>query len=117
MNDNFIIHKNETPFGYVWHIVYKPGIGLVSAEYDKLEDTFYVYGLVVLEEERKKGVGSALLEQAEEIARENNFTIIRLDVDMNHDVLLPYYKKRGYILEHKNKQTNYCYLSKSLNDF
>ena len=116
MNDNFIIHKNETSFGYVWHIVYKPGIGLVSVELDN-DNVFTVYGLSVIESERNKGIGKSLLAKVEEIAKENNVTLINVNIEKEHKELVDYYKKLGYNIDYVNYESEYYYMSKSLNNF
>jgi GNAT superfamily N-acetyltransferase len=114
--NNFIIHKNKTPFGLVWHIVYKPGIGLIELEFDKNAKTYYLYGLVVCKKERKKGIATKLLNVAEKIAYKNGCTKIQLNVDMNFKKLLPFYTKRGYIIENNYKNCKNYYLHKILSD-
>ena len=55
--------------------------------------------ITVLEEYRKKGVGSRLLEKAEEWMKKNKIKELYVELHGDCDNLFSFYQKRGYLLQ------------------
>jgi ribosomal protein S18 acetylase RimI-like enzyme len=90
----------------------------VIGEFNKNE--FYISNLAVYPEYRNKGIGTALLKKAEEIALENDAGKIVLDVETNKTDAVKLYLKNDYVIESeikfdfKNKFFNFYRMEKSL---
>ena len=109
---DFIIHSNLTPWGHVWHIVTTDGKGMVSAEIDNEdENTFFIYGLSVTPDMRKRGIGTELLKAVEQLGKEINKKRFRINIDKpKNDWLYNFYIKQGY--EFWDEDEQYIYLVK-----
>ena len=59
----------------------------------KTEDTLQVRQMSVRSSHRGKGIGTAIVEFAEEIARENNFSVLMMHA---RDLVIDFYKTCGY---------------------
>ncbi len=68
---------------------------------DLENNDYYVSHLAVLEEYRRRGVGKGLLAHIEQIARQNSFTRVKLDVESENLPAIKMYKKAGYYPEYK----------------
>ena len=58
-----------------------------------------VLGLVVSQNFRQKGIGSALIERAKDWSREKGFKLMRLRVNTKRDVANKFYPKIGFAME------------------
>jgi ribosomal protein S18 acetylase RimI-like enzyme len=56
----------------------------------------YLFRLAVKKEQRKKGIGSQLLDKAEQIIKSGKNEEVGLYVDSDNKTLQQFYKKRGY---------------------
>lgn len=56
----------------------------------------YVHSLVVSEKYNGQRMGENILEQIENVARENNYDFLRLDCAANNPKLCSYYEKQGF---------------------
>lgn len=74
-------------------------------------DTVYLFSLFVEEKYRKQGVGNAILEYAEDFAKEHGFTNIMLKVN-SHSWMYPWYCRHGYWFNNVEKE--YHWLLKTL---
>lgn len=70
----------------------------------------YLFRLVVKKEFQKGGIGSALINKAEEIIKQGGATEVGLYVDSNNVNLQEFYKKRGF----KISQKTYHYMWREL---
>ena len=61
----------------------------------KTEDTLQLRQMAVRSDYRGKGVGTAIVEFAEEIARENNFSVLMMHA---RDAVINFYQKCGYAI-------------------
>lgn len=93
----FVIHEVKTPWGHVWHILTNDGYGLCNLEFDEdNDDELFIYGLSVYESARHNGIGTALINQCERMARKGEFDRIALDVDKTDNKLIDWYTRLGY---------------------
>ncbi|MXR51308.1 GNAT family N-acetyltransferase [Halovenus sp. WSH3] len=60
------------------------------------EDHVKISRLAVHEERKGEGIGSRLLERAEEVAAERDHSAVRLTTPENHPFLPSFYRDRGY---------------------
>lgn len=63
-------------------------------------DDFYVWALAVEEELRGRGVGSVLMDFAEEQARARGLARLSLDVEAKNDGARRFYERRGMVVEY-----------------
>ena len=56
----------------------------------------FIVRLAVAEEERQKGIGTLLLQEAEKALKERGLKKVNILVSEVEDYLYPYYEKRGY---------------------
>jgi ribosomal protein S18 acetylase RimI-like enzyme len=63
------------------------------------DDEFYVWALAVDEELRGQGIGSVLMDFAEEHARASGSTRLTLDVEAKNDKARRFYERRGMTVE------------------
>jgi ribosomal protein S18 acetylase RimI-like enzyme len=112
---NFVIHKNNTYWGTVYHIITSDGKGCIEISLDNNEsNTAYLSGLSVIPEVRHNGIGTALIKEAEQIAENNEIDKICLSVEKINDSLLRYYQNLNYDLI--DEDDDYFYLEKQLNN-
>lgn len=87
--------KERWWWGWSEHLI-APG-GTMEIQYD---DDFpgwgWLCGLVVVKEERKKGIGRALMEKAEELIRESGKTVMRLGIEKDRLWIIEWYKRLGF---------------------
>lgn len=98
---NYVIHKNKWLWGESWIIVTTDGCGLVTVSFEKDmfsgdEPASVLSGLSVVSEKRQSGLGRALVEAAENVARERGAKLMILWADKN-DWVINWYKRLGYV--------------------
>ena len=72
--------------------------GLVAYELDKFERMrreFYIYDLAVAQDQRKRGVATALIEQLREIALQRGAWVVFVQADYGDDAAIGLYEKLG----------------------
>ncbi|WP_195428229.1 GNAT family N-acetyltransferase [Clostridium sp. D46t1_190503_E9] len=81
-----------------------------GGEYELLysDSLINILGFVVKESYRKNGVGTALINKLEEIARENKFSGIRLVSGIDRENAHRFYERNGYI--YRKEQKNFIKL-------
>ena len=85
-------------------------------KYRELDDKkLYIYQLAVLKTYRGRGIGSQLLKETENVAKDKKLKIITLDC-MKEKYLPEYYEKLGYKIDEIKKQKDYhmVYMSKAI---
>jgi ribosomal protein S18 acetylase RimI-like enzyme len=109
MERNFVIHKNKTFWGKVWHIITSDGKGHIRVQHDNEEpDYAHISSLSVIPEVRRKGLATELLKKAEEVSGVNVF---RLSVEkVAPKWILEFYERKGY--EIYLEDDDYYYLEK-----
>ena len=85
----FVAQKGEKTVGYI-------GISIIL-------DEGYITNIAVTKKERKKGVGTALLERVFAEARDNNLSFISLEVRESNNKAISLYEKFGFKKEGKRK--------------
>lgn len=85
----FVAQKGEKTVGYI-------GISLIL-------DEGYITNIAVTKKERKKGVGTALLERVFAEGRDNNLSFISLEVRESNNKAISLYEKFGFKKEGKRK--------------
>lgn len=85
----FTAQKGEKTVGYI-------GVSIIL-------DEGYITNIAVTKKERKKGVGTALLERVFAEARDNNLSFISLEVRENNKKAISLYEKFGFKKEGKRK--------------
>ena len=109
----FVIHENKTFWGVVWHIITSDGNGHLEVSIDNDEDkTMYLCGLSVMPKYRNKGIGKALINIAELIAKDKKISNIKLEYEKIYESLHDYYSKLGY--KKINSDNNYIYMGKKI---
>ncbi len=76
-------------------------VGFLAVDFIPPPQTFVIYQLFVLEDYRRRGVGTELLQKAEDMALNAGNNIVRLeakplDAIITRNELRSFYKKRGY---------------------
>ena len=94
--DKLVIHRNKWFWGSSEYVIYDGGKGVVSVQYqDDYPDMATLSCLSVLPSERTMGVGSKLVEFAEEEARKNGRKKMELGAERN-SWLVSWYQRLGY---------------------
>ena len=108
---DYVIHKNTTIFGTVWHIITTDGMGHLEAtiEDDDIETIFFC-SLSVMPEVRGNGIGRSLIKGGESLGKQFRVKRFRLNVEKSDIGLVSYYEKLGY--EYLDEDKDYIYLVK-----
>ena len=85
----FVALENETAIGY---------IGLFSMDTD-----YNIISFAVLPEYQRSGVGSALLERAIKFAKDSSKKTMSLEVDVNNEQAISFYKNHGFFVTNIRK--------------
>ena len=72
-------------------------LGFIVAE--KRRQTGHIITIDVIAEARRVGVGSALLDAAEQKLRENGAATVELETAVNNEAAIRFYKRKGYFVE------------------
>lgn len=72
-------------------------LGFIVAE--KRRQTGHIITIDVIAEARRIGVGSALLDAAEEKLREEGAVMVELETAVNNEAAIRFYKQKGYFVE------------------
>ena len=101
---NFKYHKNEWWWGHSITIVTEDGSGYVNLQQENgIEDEMCISNLSVLEEQRHKGIGTALLAEAERVAKDYGMKRIYLSAEKGSFVV-DWYERIGYTKDkYRNK--------------
>jgi ribosomal protein S18 acetylase RimI-like enzyme len=91
----FLAYDGDFPIGYV---------SLVFPKFIKLRGNAYLT-IAVRREYRGRGVGSKLMEQAEDYAKRRGVRRMELEVFSKNEPAITLYKKRGYEIEGVKKDT------------
>jgi ribosomal protein S18 acetylase RimI-like enzyme len=65
------------------------------------DDEYYVWALAVGADERRQGIGSLLMDHAEETARERGCSLLSLDVEAKNEGARRFYESRGMSIQSK----------------
>ena len=91
-----IIHKNTWTWGQTHTIVFKCGVGLVSVSiYNEEPDVAWIHGVSVIEDYRRQGIGTRILQLAEEEAVKMGAHTVKLST-LRESFMEDWYKKSGY---------------------
>lgn len=101
-----ITHKNIWWWGVSETLITQNGVGVVEIQFDyDMPKTGYVKGLSVLENCRKRGLGTELLKACEKKAREKKMKFLQLDVQFDNEWLVNWYKRLGFEILSREKNT------------
>ncbi len=86
-----IAEKNEKIVGYL--------LGEIRERlpFQKLHRTGYIFDIVVLEKERRKGIGTGLLEKAFDFFKDKNIGTVMLNVSEKNRSALKFYEKHKFV--------------------
>lgn len=88
----YVAEENGNHLGYVWlEIKSKP-----ANAFKKGYTCIYVHQIGVMEQMRKRGVGSKLLEHVYDVARKHGIAAIELDYWCRNTVAKDFYQKHGF---------------------
>jgi GNAT superfamily N-acetyltransferase len=90
----YIAYNDEEPVGYI--ILFLQESGDNAFHYNTR--SLYIDQVGVPEKHRKSGIGQALMQHAEQVARDNNINLIELDHWNANIVAAEYFRKQGYSL-------------------
>lgn len=91
-----MVHENNWIWGKAWTIILEGGKGMVQVSKANDEEEAIIHNLSVIPEERRKGLGKRLMEEAETLITQQGFQTIRLDVESGNENLIRWYEKLGY---------------------
>jgi diamine N-acetyltransferase len=100
----FVAKLGEIPVGYLVMMVKR----IPESAFTFARESLYIDQIGVLSNYRKTGVGSILLEKAEQFAKELGISRIELDHWTTNTVAAAYFRSKGYTLyrEQLSKQSN-----------
>lgn len=100
----FVASLGEIPVGYLVMMVKR----IPESAFTFARESLYIDQIGVLNDHRKTGVGSSLLEKAEQFAKELGISRIELDHWTMNTVAATYFRSKGYTLyrEQLSKQIN-----------
>ena len=96
--DDVYFHINHWWWGHSVDIVKDDGTAIVCVKFDKkyFPKTGSIYGLSVLEPERRKGLGEKMIKYALMSCKDHNMTFARLYVDAKNIWLREWYDRLGF---------------------
>lgn len=111
--------QEQTWHDFTRYLIYTDGASVQlelypDASYDTT--TAYIYALWVDEPLRRKGLATALMDKAEEIAREecHKAVVLYWDKEATPKHVFDWYTRRGYTFKYRDYANNRVYLQKSL---
>jgi len=107
------IHNIKKQGESVWYLISHEGIGFVSVLKREDQEEYQISEVSVIPGERRKGIGTTLIKEAEKLIQENGGTEVYLKVE-NKDVL-EWFEKLGYSIIDRYK--DYTELMKILEMF
>ncbi|MEE9600613.1 MAG: GNAT family N-acetyltransferase [Thermoplasmata archaeon] len=87
------ILKNPAAMTYVYSHQERP-VGTIMLKRDL--DVARVVSIAVLPGQRRRGVGTELMAMAEDIMREQGAKVMKLEVNVNNDTAINFYRHLGY---------------------
>ena len=98
-----MIRKVRTDYwwGYSWVLMLDDGSGCVDVQFDIWHNNGFINNLIVLEEYRKQGIGTMLVETAEEVIRNEGKPQSRLFAEKmsGREWIIEWYKRLGYRID------------------
>lgn len=95
MKTEFIKHVNKWWWGTTINIVTTNGHAMVELQFDDNYPTIaFVKGLIVYAPFRRNGLGTALLNECHEIARNKGYSYLQLSANKNEIWLWEWYQRR-----------------------
>ena len=113
---NKVVHHNKWNWGEQFLIVLESGEGIVSVslENDSPGEAI-IHGLSVIEPERRKGLGTKLIAEAESlISGFKKVDLITVYVEPGNDWLLGWYERLGYVAIEGEDEGGYIQAIKTL---
>lgn len=97
-NNIYCLHTNYWHWGKSVDIIHKDCTAMVCVKFDEktFPKTGYICDLSVLEPERRKGLGWAMMQFALNECRYHNMTFARLHVDAKNIWLREWYERLGF---------------------
>lgn len=83
------------------------GVGVCNVEFLDTTTWGYINGLTVSDEERRKGIGTRLMNEAESSIKNAGFNESRLDVEVTREWQFKWYKRIGYEVYHQDETLYY----------
>jgi diamine N-acetyltransferase len=94
--DNFIfllLEEDDKSLGYAWIELRNYPENAFKRAYKSL----HVHQISIVDNQRNKGYGSKLMNEIENIARQNNINKIELDYWFTNDIAKNFYKKNNFV--------------------
>ncbi|MFE4243850.1 GNAT family N-acetyltransferase [Peribacillus butanolivorans] len=88
-----ILEHNEESLGYVWIEIRNYPENVFKNGYNSV----YVHQISIVENQKKKGYGTRLMEEVYKIAKRNDIDLIELDYWFENDDAKEFYKKHHFI--------------------
>lgn len=93
-----IIHFNKWWWGFSEHWIFGGGKGIVKVQCDNDQpNVMFISELSVLESDRRKGIGSEILDTCEQNAKCKGKRILQLSVENDNHNLISWYKSKGFV--------------------
>ena len=108
------IHRNEWPWGISYELIFDKGNGLASLSFENGCPGSFLSSLSVLEEKRRKGLGSYILRYCEKLSKTNGKVFVQAYVDPEYPHNLEWYKKRGYKEINNPENNHYILIEKQI---
>lgn len=93
-----ITHFNKWWWGFSEKWIFEGGKGIVEIQCDNDQpNVMFISGLSVLESDRGKGIGSAILDACEHDAKCKGKRILQLSVENDSHNLISWYRSKGFV--------------------
>ena len=110
----FIVHEGCFDTYKVFTIMHPNGLGCLNGYVYNNKPKHYIHQyLSVVESSQRNGIGSALIEKGELIAKEQGCTSIAIYV-LENEWMRDWYERLGYKENDSKKDGNYVWMGKSL---
>ena len=107
-----VIHNNNYWWGHSQHIIIDNGCGIITCSFiDDEPNTCWLSSLSVVEEKRKQGRGTRLIELAKMLAADNDCTALMLRVEKNVEWLVNWYKRLGFVIDDSYEDEHYVQMT------
>jgi ribosomal protein S18 acetylase RimI-like enzyme len=101
-----ITHKNIWWWGVSYTLIAQNGVGVVDIQFDyDMPNTGYIKRLSVLENYRKEGLGTELINACTCIAVNKGMKFLQLDVQFDNEWLVNWYKRLGFEILSREENT------------
>lgn len=114
--DGYLFLAEEVPVGVLF-LSTKDVYYYSPADMEKFKEpkvaAFYISTLAVSPEYQHQGIATKMINFGENLAREKEIKYLRLDCNSNDELLLEFYKKRGFeVVSRMEKEPEYVLLEK-----